>query len=107
MQAEGGVGSVVVGGPGSTEAGRSSQQGVEAVTGATSSSSAEGAGSSETVEEIDPTFLAALPESIRQEVILQHEREQLAQRVQREAFQSSISSEFLSALPPNIQEEVQ
>ena len=46
---------------------------------------------------IDPTFLAALPETIRREVVAQHEREQ---------FTSSISPEFLAALPPNIQEEV-
>ncbi len=56
---------------------------------------------------IDPTFLAALPDSIRQEVMAQHEREQRLLRARREAsFMSSISPEFLSALPPNIQEEV-
>ena len=70
------------------------------------SGSAEAAASSEPAQDIDPTFLAALPESIRQEVIVQHERERLAQRMRQEAFQSAISSEFLSALPPNIQEEV-
>lgn len=56
---------------------------------------------------IDPTFLAALPDSIRQEVMAQHEREQRLLRAQREAsFMSAISPEFLAALPPNIQEEV-
>lgn len=56
---------------------------------------------------IDPTFLAALPDSIRLEVMAQHEREQRLLRAQREAsFMSSISPEFLAALPPNIQEEV-
>ena len=56
---------------------------------------------------IDPTFLAALPDAIRQEVMAQHEREQRLLRAQREAsFTSSISPEFLAALPPNIQEEV-
>lgn len=58
---------------------------------------------------IDPTFLAALPDSIRQEVMAQHEREQRLRmlRAQRETnFMSSISPEFLAALPPNIQEEV-
>lgn len=99
-QAEGRTSSAVAGEPVRMEIGASGQQ-----TGATSSSSTEGAGGVEPTE-IDPTFLAALPESIRHEVIVQHEREQLAQRVQREAFQSSISSDFLSALPPNIQEEV-
>ena len=56
---------------------------------------------------IDPAFLAALPDSIRQEVMAQHEREQRLLRAQREAsFMSAISPEFLAALPPNIQEEV-
>lgn len=61
---------------------------------------------------IDPTFLAALPHSIRQEVLAQHRREQRAQQSTREAgesaalFQSRISPEFLAALPLNIQTEV-
>lgn len=56
---------------------------------------------------IDPTFLAALPESIRLEVVAQHEREQRLIRARQEtSFSSSISPEFLAALPPNIQEEV-
>lgn len=78
-------------------------------------------------EGVDPSFLAALPESIRQEVIA----EQLRLQRQRTAAQSSgqagtaastsaadasaaasslaaaeISPEFLAALPPSIQEEV-
>ena len=56
---------------------------------------------------IDPTFLAALPDPIRDEVLAQHEREQQLRRVQRESgLPSSISPEFLSALPPSIQDEV-
>jgi len=56
---------------------------------------------------IDPTFLEALPDSIRQEVVAQHEREQRLLRARQEtSFSSSISPEFLAALPPNIQEEV-
>ena len=66
---------------------------------------AGGAASSSTTrdeaEEIDPTFLAALPEAIRQEVLLQHERER---RLRQQP--STISPEFLAALPPEIQDEV-
>ena len=59
--------------------------------------------------DIDPSFLAALPDSIRQEVVAQHEREQRRLRAQREGvtLASTISPEFLAALPLNIQEEVQ
>lgn len=61
---------------------------------------------------IDPTFLAALPLSIRHEVLAQLRREQRVSQPAEEQqqveppFQSSISPEFLSALPPNIQTEV-
>ena len=66
-------------------------------------------------EELDSTFLEALPESIREELISQHaaemQRRQLqARRSRNDAsdgnFVSTISPEFLAALPPNIQEEV-
>ncbi len=57
-------------------------------------------------QEIDPAFLAALPDSIRQEVLAQHERERRTRTRRQEDFHSSISPEFLAALPPNIQEEV-
>ncbi len=59
--------------------------------------------------DIDPSFLAALPDSIRLEVVAQHEREQRRLRAQREGatLASTISPEFLAALPLNIQEEVQ
>ena len=60
-----------------------------------------------TQDAIDPTFLAALPDPIRDEVLAQHEREQQLRRVQRESgLPSSISPEFLAALPTSIQEEV-
>ena len=66
-------------------------------------------------EGIDPTFLAALPDSMRQEVIAQYEREQRQhQRRQGEqqgggatvSSSQDISPEVLAALPPEIQEEV-
>ncbi|KAI8810926.1 hypothetical protein BJ742DRAFT_675473 [Cladochytrium replicatum] len=54
---------------------------------------------------IDPTFLEALPDDLRQEVISQHAREQ--QRVlNQNPAQAPISTEFLDALPPEIREEV-
>ena len=55
---------------------------------------------------IDSDVLAALPDHIQQEILAQHAREQRARQAQREGFTTSISPEFLSALPPNIQEEV-
>lgn len=66
------------------------------------------AGSEQTqLPEIDPSFLAALPDTIRQEVLAQHEREQRRLRAQQEgALSTTISPEFLAALPLNIQEEV-
>ena len=65
------------------------------------------AGGVSTMTPIDPTFLAALPDSIRQEVLVQHEREQRLHRAQQQtSFSSTISPEFLAALPSNIQEEV-
>ncbi len=74
----------------------------------------ESSQTSENSSSIDPTFLAALPLSIRQEVLAQHRREQRAsqpvaaveQQEVEPPFQSSISPEFLSALPSNIQTEV-
>jgi E3 ubiquitin-protein ligase HUWE1 len=84
---------------------------------------------------IDPAFLAALPEDIRQEVILDHQRQQRLNELQRRQRQQSTSvaeapngdapqegenpvpaenqaeeevldQEFLAALPPELQEEV-
>ena len=62
---------------------------------------------------VDPSFLAALPDSIRQEVIAEQLRlqriQQRAQQQQQEAATlgvSEVNPEFLAALPPNIQEEV-
>lgn len=54
---------------------------------------------------IDPTFLEALPDDIREEVINQHVRDQRAARIERPA-DSRISSEFLDALPPEIRAEL-
>ena len=60
-------------------------------------------------EGVDPSFLAALPEDMRQEVIdeqrrLQAIRQRAAQNT--EAGFTEVNPEFLAALPPNIQEEV-
>ncbi len=60
-------------------------------------------------EGVDPSFLAALPEDMRMEVIeeqrrLQSIRQRAAQNV--EAGVTEVNPEFLAALPPNIQEEV-
>ena len=60
-------------------------------------------------EGVDPSFLAALPEDMRQEVIeeqrrLQTIRQRAAQNT--EAGITEVNAEFLAALPPNIQEEV-
>jgi E3 ubiquitin-protein ligase HUWE1 len=65
-------------------------------------------------EGVDPSFLAALPENIRQEVIAEQLRLQRIQaRAQQQQQQSAetpgvmeVNPEFLAALPPNIQEEV-
>ncbi|KZT10978.1 uncharacterized protein LAESUDRAFT_721398 [Laetiporus sulphureus 93-53] len=54
---------------------------------------------------IDPTFLEALPDDMREEVINQHVRDQRAARVERPA-DSQISPEFLDALPPEIRAEI-
>ena len=63
---------------------------------------------------MDPSFLAALPDGIRQEVIaeqlrLQRLQQQHAQRQQPDSNAASVlevSQEFLAALPASIQEEV-
>ncbi|KAJ1537323.1 hypothetical protein HK096_007058, partial [Nowakowskiella sp. JEL0078] len=57
---------------------------------------------------IDPTFLEALPEDLRQEVISQHIREQrqLQQQSAERAGRADINNDFLEALPPDIRDEV-
>ncbi|KAK3102129.1 hypothetical protein FSP39_009035 [Pinctada imbricata] len=95
--------------------------GLESITLPTASSSnpppppAGGGGgpSSDLPEGVDPSFLAALPENIRQEVVAEQLRLQRIQQSAREqalTAQSTgtaeVSPEFLAALPPNIQEEV-
>lgn len=54
---------------------------------------------------IDPTFLEALPDDMREEVLNQHFRDQRASRVERPP-DSQISAEFLDALPPDIRAEI-
>ena len=89
----------------------SNQQGETAAQAEGQGDGAQATASSEQnqLPEIDPSFLAALPDSIRQEVLAQHEREQRRLRAQREgaSLASTISPEFLAALPLNIQEEVE
>ena len=54
---------------------------------------------------IDPTFLEALPDDMREEVLNQHVRDQRAAQIERPA-DSQISAEFLDALPPEIRAEI-
>ncbi|KAG7098569.1 hypothetical protein E1B28_000502 [Marasmius oreades] len=54
---------------------------------------------------IDPTFLEALPDDMREEVLNQHIRDQRASRIERPP-DSQISVEFLDALPPEIRAEI-
>ncbi|RWS28597.1 E3 ubiquitin-protein ligase HUWE1-like protein, partial [Leptotrombidium deliense] len=80
-------------------------------------------GEMEIPEGVDPSFLAALPENIRQEVIAEQLRLQRIQQQRNNAASNAtqpsssnaastanifneVNPEFLAALPPNIQEEV-
>lgn len=70
-------------------------------------------GDLEVPEGVDPSFLAALPSEMREEVIQEHLRMQrIRQRAQQNAIQIAhdslveVNPEFLAALPPNIQSEV-
>lgn len=54
---------------------------------------------------IDPTFLEALPDDMREEVLNQHLREMRASRDEPPA-DSQINTEFLDALPPEIRAEI-
>ena len=56
--------------------------------------------------EIDPEYLEALPEEIREEVIMQQLAEQRSQAVASGEEPTEISQEFLEALPPEIREEL-
>lgn len=56
---------------------------------------------------IDPTFLEALPDEMREEVLNQHFREtRAAAAPSTQAVPSSINTEFLNALPPELRAEV-
>lgn len=62
---------------------------------------------------VDPAFLAALPDNIRQEVIAEQlHLQRIQQRAQQQQQQAEtlgfteVNPDFLAALPPNIQEEV-
>ncbi|KAK5175702.1 E3 ubiquitin-protein ligase tom1 [Saxophila tyrrhenica] len=55
---------------------------------------------------IDPGYLEALPEEMRQEVIMGQFAEQRSQAAQSGGQPNEISPEFLEALPPEIQREL-
>ena len=60
---------------------------------------------------VDPSFLAILPEDMRQEVIEEQRqltltRQQLPPKPAAGNSSEEVNPEFLTALPPNIQEEV-
>ncbi|KAL9939308.1 hypothetical protein V8E36_002121 [Tilletia maclaganii] len=55
---------------------------------------------------IDPSFLEALPDDMREEVLNQHFRERRAAATAAAAANSGIAPEFLDALPPEIRAEV-
>ncbi|KAG4300575.1 hypothetical protein PCK1_003004 [Pneumocystis canis] len=54
--------------------------------------------------DIDPTFLEALPEDMREDVLTQHIRDQRVAALTNQS--SEISPEFLNALPEEIREEL-
>ena len=54
---------------------------------------------------IDPTFLEALPDDMREEVLNQHFRERRSAQIEQ-PVESQISPEFLEALPPEIRAEI-
>lgn len=56
--------------------------------------------------EIDPEYLEALPEELREEVIMQQLAEQRSQAAAAGEEPSEINQEFLEALPPDIREEL-
>ncbi|THC94388.1 hypothetical protein EYZ11_006117 [Aspergillus tanneri] len=56
--------------------------------------------------EIDPEYLEALPEELREEVIMQQLAEQRSQATAAGEEPSEINQEFLEALPPEIREEL-
>ncbi|KAL5343748.1 hypothetical protein BJX70DRAFT_393801 [Aspergillus crustosus] len=56
--------------------------------------------------EIDPEYLEALPEELREEVIMQQLAEQRSQAAAAGEEPSEISTEFLEALPAEIREEL-
>ncbi|XP_078340185.1 E3 ubiquitin-protein ligase HUWE1-like isoform X5 [Crassostrea virginica] len=102
------------------EAGSSSTVSDEGAPAAATSTSNTQSGSAPTPEGlgefpdgVDPSFLEALPENIRQEVIAEQMRLQRIRQSAREQAQTAqstgslqVNPEFLAALPPNIQEEV-
>ncbi|VDP99605.1 unnamed protein product [Trichobilharzia regenti] len=56
---------------------------------------------------MDPSFLDALPEEMRQEVIADHRyARQVQQQISSMSLPEHINSEWLTGLPPHIQEEV-
>jgi E3 ubiquitin-protein ligase HUWE1 len=57
-------------------------------------------------DSIDPTFLEALPEDLRAEVLSSHQNQATPTSNEQPQSDGDIDSEFLAALPPDIREEV-
>nr|XP_039271692.1 E3 ubiquitin-protein ligase HUWE1-like isoform X2 [Styela clava] len=90
-----------------TSATDTEQQAAAAGAEAQASSANNAAQSSSEFEGVDPSFLAALPDDIRQEVIREQLSRQSTGRTSTSENQASgVSPEFLAALPPSIQQEV-
>ncbi|ODV84805.1 hypothetical protein CANARDRAFT_213279 [[Candida] arabinofermentans NRRL YB-2248] len=56
--------------------------------------------------DIDPEFLQALPEDMREEVFAQHIRERRAEATTSGTATAEVDSQFLAALPDNIRNEI-
>ncbi|KAL6452439.1 TOM1 Probable E3 ubiquitin-protein ligase TOM1 [Candida maltosa Xu316] len=56
--------------------------------------------------EIDPDYIEALPEYMREEVLASYVREQRANAASSESDAAGIDPDFLNALPDNIREEI-
>jgi E3 ubiquitin-protein ligase HUWE1 len=57
-------------------------------------------------DSIDPTFLEALPEDLRAEVLLSRQNQVTQTSSEQPQSDGDIDPEFLAALPPDIREEV-
>lgn len=58
-------------------------------------------------EGMDPSFLDALPEEMRRELMSDHRRtRQMRSQISAMQLPDTVSTDFLNSLPPNLQEEV-